>query len=48
MANWLLVIGQLSVAKEYFSPLPLASCLLPLASCLLPIPVAEYENKQTR
>ncbi|WP_300006774.1 hypothetical protein [Anabaena sp. AL09] len=46
---------QLSVAKEYFSPLPpapcslpLASCLLPLAPCLLPIPVAEYWNKQTQ
>ena len=45
---WLLVIGywsvvscQLSVAKEYFSPLP-------PAPCLLPIPVAEYWNKQTQ
>jgi len=28
---------QLSVAKEYFSPLLPAPCLLPLTSCLLPL-----------
>ncbi|QSV52504.1 MAG: hypothetical protein HEP80_11240 [Dolichospermum sp. UKL201] len=28
---------QLSVAKEYFSPLLPAPCSLPLASCLLPL-----------